>query len=166
MPLQRAWFSAQLDLACEIGKPLYLHERLCFDEVSEELEARKDSLPPVLVHCFTGGERELQWYVDFGCYLGFTGFICNRKRAAELRECLQQGRVSIPLDRVMIETDAPYMGFKKCRTNESDNRKKTSPNVPSALPMVLDELAALLEVPVEELAERTTANAQRFFRLP
>ena len=230
---QMPWFVAQLDLACAVQKPLFLHERLAFETVSVELEARRDVLPPVLVHCFTGTPDELRWYLDFGCYVGFTGFLLNTKRAVAVRECLQSGDIVIPRDRVVIETcvrliytitspqfrlrhalsqpveshqsssmlvflvgapttqpashcmhsflrvadahvflfaplcvsprDAPYMGFKRCRANEPHDRRKTSPNVPSALPMVLAEVAALLSIPEDELARCTSANARRLF---
>eukprot|EP00035_Acanthoeca_spectabilis_P027123 m.465448 g.465448 ORF g.465448 m.465448 type:complete len:294 (-) comp24227_c0_seq1:339-1220(-) len=163
--LQLPWFTAQLDLAKNLNKPVFLHERLAFEAVSAELTARKDDLPPVLVHCFTGTAEELSWYLDFGCYVGFTGFVFNKKRAAALRECLQSGQVKVPLDRVVIETDAPYMGFKRCRTAEPKNPTKTSPNVPSALPRILSEVAALLGVESDVLGAATTANARRLFQL-
>lgn len=162
---QLPWFAAQLDLACELQKPVFLHERLAFDAVKAELMARQPKLPPVLVHCFTGASADLEWYLDFGCYVGFTGFLLNTKRAATLRAALQTGDVVVPLDRVVIETDAPYMGFKRCRSAESENPKKTSPNVPSALPRVLAELAGLLGVSTDELAIATTANARRLFKI-
>eukprot|EP00038_Savillea_parva_P013350 m.210378 g.210378 ORF g.210378 m.210378 type:complete len:200 (+) comp24983_c0_seq1:12-611(+) len=162
---QMPWFVTQLDVACELQKPVFLHERLAFQTVSDELKSRKDKLPPVLVHCFTGTGDELQWYLDAGCYVGFTGFLLNTKRAAALRASIQSGQVSIPLDRVVVETDAPYMGFKKCRAIEPINPKKTSPNVPSALPRVLAEVASLMHVSVDDLGAATTANARRLFGL-
>eukprot|EP00041_Stephanoeca_diplocostata_P014067 m.252518 g.252518 ORF g.252518 m.252518 type:complete len:328 (+) comp19567_c0_seq5:281-1264(+) len=162
---QMPWFTMQLDVACSINKPIFLHERLSFDVIKSALEARRGKLPKVLVHCFTGTPAELKWYTDFGCYIGFTGHVLQPKKSAELRQyLLDHGTAAVSLDRVMIETDAPYMGFKRCRAAEATQRKKTSPNVPSALPLVLEGVAELLGVEPNALARASTATARAFFQ--
>lgn len=122
----------------------------------------------LLVHCFTGTPDELAWYVEFGCYIGFTGHLRNKKRAQEMRDhlFLHKGtEAALPLERVMVETDAPYMGFKGCRTAEDLDRKKSSPNVPSALPLVVNGLAELMGVEAHTLATHCTHNAEMFFSM-
>ena len=164
---QLPWFTAQLDLAVRLRKPVFLHERLAFGAVRRELEARAAVLPPVLVHCFTGTPQELEWYVAFGCSISLSGFVMpGSRRGAELRRHLQDNPRAIPLERLMVETDAPYMGFKGCRAAEPEARKKSSPNVPSALPLVAAELGRLLGAEAGVVEAATAANARRFFGLP
>lgn len=166
---QREWFQAQLDLACVLRKPLFLHERLAFDDFSAMLDdarARADGyLPPAVVHCFTGTERELDAYIDRGFYIGVTGFLCKQTHGAALRDMVKR----VPLDRLVVETDAPYMGFLGCRALEPGdarkNKKQQYPNVPSALPRVVTVVADALGLSPQRVAEMTRANARRFLRL-
>jgi TatD DNase family protein len=170
-------------LANELNKPLFVHERLAFRETMEILE---DCTVPVIIHCFTGTREECKAYIERGYSLSVSGYIL-KDDGEEVRACLREGL--IPLERFMIETDAPYMGFEGCRANylaknqeyaSSLNSKKRKrlvnsiyPNVPSSLPIVLDEVVKLLnegrETRGEDLLERdevariTTENAIRFF---
>ena len=105
-------FRQQVKLAIELRKPLFVHKREAhndllkvFDEFDSEL------LPPIVVHCFTGNKEEVMEYIRRGYYIGFTGTICKKERGAPLRKLLP----SIPLEKVMVETDAPFMGFQKGR---------------------------------------------------
>ncbi|KAJ0405691.1 hypothetical protein P43SY_007332 [Pythium insidiosum] len=162
---QKAWFSAQLDLACTLRKPLFLHERLAHGDFLALIDACRAKfngyLPPAVVHCFTGTEDELREYVRRDFYIGVTGYICKKDRGAALREMLHL----VPLHRLVIETDAPYMGFPKCRSNESSDRKKQSPNVPSALPLICTVVAEAVNKTPREVAQLTRANARRFLRM-
>ncbi|OQR86489.1 hypothetical protein ACHHYP_10488 [Achlya hypogyna] len=158
--LQLAWFVPQLELACALQKPLFLHERLAHAPFLEALTGR--SLPPAVVHCFTGTAAEARVYVALGFYIGITGFIC-KPHGAELQALLRDG--AVPLDRLVVETDAPYMGFPRCRQLEPTHPKRQSPNVPTALPRVVEALAACLDLPVREVAAATTYNARKFLRL-
>ncbi|DAZ95154.1 TPA: hypothetical protein N0F65_009863 [Lagenidium giganteum] len=164
-PGQKAWFAIQLDLACALRKPLFLHERLAhadFMALIHECKRKHDGyFPPAVVHCFTGNEAELQEYLRHDFYIGVTGFVCKKDRGAELREIVRH----VPLDKLVIETDAPYMGFPKCRQAETSNRKKQSPNVPSALPLVVHAIAQAVGRSPVEIAHATTANARRFLRI-
>ncbi|GMH65308.1 hypothetical protein TrRE_jg9217 [Triparma retinervis] len=150
-------FLAQVRLACAHGVPLFVHTRLAHEDtlsVLAKAKAEFSSLPPVLVHCFTGTEAEVRDYLELGFYIGVTGFV-NKAYGAEVKDILS--RRIIPLDRLCIETDAPYMGFDGCRrtfvdsdeilsTKTGKERKKLIkqqyPNVPSSLPLVLKAGAA------------------------
>ncbi|GLD92350.1 hypothetical protein PINS_up000883 [Pythium insidiosum] len=162
---QKAWFAAQLELACTLRKPLFLHERLAHDDFLAAIDACRAKfdgyLPPAVVHCFTGNEDELREYVRRDFYIGVTGYICKKDRGAALREMLHL----VPLHRLVIETDAPYMGFPKCRSNEALDRKRQSPNVPSALPLICKVVADAIGKTPLEVAQVTRANARRFLRL-
>ncbi|CAM9447482.1 unnamed protein product [Chrysoparadoxa australica] len=160
---QVPWFEAQVELACELRKPLFLHERKAFQRFVNVLDrhgsASKQGLPPCLVHCFTGGAQELSHYLSRDFYIGVTGFIKKETHGAELRSIIG----ALPLDRVMIETDAPYLGFKGCRKRCKTKPKQQYPNVPSALPEVLDAVAEAMGVTRWELAAAATQNARAFF---
>lgn len=162
---QKAWFSGQLELACELQKPLFLHERLAhadFLALIDQVKLKFDGyLPPVVVHCFTGTRDELLEYVRRDFYIGVTGFICKKDRGAELRAMLQD----VPLHKLVIETDAPYMGFPRCRGLEATDKKKQYPNVPTALVQVCEAVAFVLGKTPQDIAQITRANAHRFLRL-
>ena len=165
---QLPWFEAQVELACEVRKPLFLHERGAFEPFCEVLDraavrySGRGGLPPVVVHCFTGTESELAAYRErYGAYIGVTGYmLANAQHGAALSEWLPR---HVPLDRLLVETDAPYMGFKGCRGTEPRKRGSKYPNVPAALPQVAAAVAGYYGVAVSELAARTTANASAFF---
>ncbi|CAM9811623.1 unnamed protein product [Laminaria digitata] len=134
---------------------------LLFCGTAPQVLQRYDSshgLPPCLVHCFTGSKEELAAYVDMGFFISVAGSICRQKNGAELREAVKL----IPLDRLMVETDAPYLGFTGCRKGHS-NPKKTNPNVPSALPAVVRALAECLGLPFDQVAQATLRNSRAFF---
>ena len=96
-------------------------------------------------------------YLDMGLYIGITGWICDERRGLHLREFISE----IPDDRIMIETDAPYLLPRDLKP-----RPKTRRNEPMYLPHVLETVAECTGRDVQELAALTTANAQRFFNLP
>jgi TatD DNase family protein len=145
-------FREQLKLAVELKMPLFLHEREAHKElvkVLDEIEAK--SLPPIVVHCFTGTKEEANEYIQRGCYVGFTGTICKKERGGPLREMLP----SIPLERIMVETDAPFMGFKKGRKSSE----------PADCIDVARKLAETINVPFSTVCDATTTNALEFFQL-
>ncbi len=156
---QLPWFKQQLEMACALQKPLFLHERAAHELFISEIQ-KHDNLPPAVVHCFTGTSDELDTYLKMGFYIGVTGYICKQKHGQHLRSILPR----IPLDRLLIETDAPYMGFPKCRKGHS-NPKKQYPNVPTSLAMVVETIAKCLQLPMAQVANKTTLNARRFLRL-
>jgi TatD DNase family protein len=163
---QKKWFAQQLAMACTLKKPLFLHERLAHADfiqlIDEATQQFGGYFPPAVVHCFTGTEEELKAYVARGddWYIGITGFIL-KKQGAALKEMVKH----VPLDRLVLETDAPYMGFAKCRRAEPSDPNKQYPNVPSAMPLVAHAVAAALGRSPQEIAKITRANARRFLRL-
>jgi len=154
-PVQEKWFEAQVALAEELRMPLFLHERDACQRFCEILAATRKQVPAVL-HCFTGTRAELKAYLDMGLHIGITGWICDERRGTHLRELVRQ----IPLERLMIETDAPFLVPRTMPTKPKDGR-----NEPSFLPYVLRAVADCLARSVEEVAEATTKTAREFFRL-
>jgi TatD DNase family protein len=153
---QELWFDAQVALACELGKPLFLHERDAHARFLGILLSHKSSLPRAVVHCFTGSREELFAYLDNGFSIGITGWICDERRGLGLRELVRE----IPLDRLMIETDAPFLYPRTMHP-----RPKSSRNEPAFLTYVLREAASSLKISEEEIASVTYANSVRFFGL-
>ena len=136
-------------------KPLFLHERGARQRFCEILAAVRKSVPAVL-HCFTGTREELKIYLDLGLHLGITGWICDERRGTHLRELVRE----IPLDRLMIETDAPFLVPRTMPTKPKDGR-----NEPAFLPYILQAVADCLGKPVPAVAEASTKTAREFFRL-
>lgn len=155
-PDQEKWFVAQLELACELGKPLFLHSRDAHPTFAGTLREFGARLPPAVAHCFTGEADELRAYLDLGLYIGITGWICDERRGRHLLDLVR----AIPSDRLMIETDAPYLTPRTLRPQPHGRR-----NEPAFLPHVLAAIADALGRPVEAVARETTENAKRFFRL-
>lgn len=155
---QQRVFRAQVELACELGLPLFLHERDAHAAFVSVLQPFVDAqrLPPVVVHCFTGNERELRTYLAMGFYIGLTGCVCMDSRGAKLRAMA----ASIPRDRLLIETDAPFM-----YPYSGGNGGRRARCEPKDLRAVAQTLAACYGVSFDEIAAATTANARQFFAL-
>jgi TatD DNase family protein len=156
-PDQQKWFEAQLDLACETGKPLFLHSRDAHPRFAEILRARRDRLPPAVAHCFTGEAAELRAYLSLDLYIGITGWICDERRGRHLVDLLRE----IPRDRLLVETDAPYLTPRDLHPQPRARR-----NEPAFLPHIVGAVARALGRPAAEVAGETLRNARRFFRLP
>lgn len=150
-------FETQLQLAVEIGKPVFLHQRDAHDAF---LAVLRDALPHIgggVAHCFTGGRAELEAYLELGLHIGVTGWICDERRGDALRDAVRY----LPLDRVLVETDAPYLLPRDLRAKPSGRR-----NEPSVLPHIVAALAKHMENDVETVARAATANTERLFGLP
>jgi TatD DNase family protein len=154
-PDQQKWFEAQIDLAIELGKPLFLHSRDAHPVFSHILKNK--NIPPAVAHCFTGSREELRAYLDLGLYIGITGWICDERRGGHLLELVKE----IPADRLMLETDSPYLTPRDMKPQPKARR-----NEPAFLPHVLRTVARALGRPAEDVAAETTRNAKRFFGLP
>lgn len=154
-PIQEKCYQAQLELSIETGKPLFLHERSAFKRFNEITDEYLSQLPNAVVHCFTGTLEEAKIYLDKGFYLGFTGAINDDRRFKHLEEVIRY----IPLDRMMIETDAPFMLPKNMPRMQ--NRR----NEPSFLPYVAQSIAHLKRISIAEVADETTETARKFFRI-
>jgi TatD DNase family protein len=154
-PVQEKCYHAQLELAIEVNKSLFLHERSAFKRFNEITDEYVSKLPKAVVHCFTGTLDEAKVYLDKGFYLGFTGAISDQNRFKHLEEVIKY----VPLDRMMIETDAPFMLPKNMpRTH---NRR----NEPAFLSYVAQTIAHLKKTSISEVAEETTEVARNFFRI-
>jgi TatD DNase family protein len=154
---QRFAFEQQLQIAIEVRKPLFLHCRDAHADFVAILDAARDRLPPAVVHCFTGERDELFDLLDRGHFIGITGWICDERRGAHLRELVKL----IPADRLMIETDAPYLLPRTFKPKPSHRR-----NEPSFLPHICEEIARDRGEAVAVTAANSAATARRFFRLP
>jgi TatD DNase family protein len=131
-PVQRHWFEAQLELAAELHMPVFLHERDAHEDLLSILGRRRSQLRAAVIHCFTGTERELSAYLELDLHIWVTGWICDERRGADLRELIPR----IPKNRLMIETDAPYL-LPRTLTPPSPTRR----NEPAFLPAVLEAVA-------------------------
>lgn len=157
-PDQERAFEAQLALAAQRGKPVFLHERDAHQRFLPILKAYRDALPGAVVHCFTGERRALYDYLDLGCHIGITGWVCDERRGQALAELVP----AIPADRLLLETDAPYLLPRDLP--EPPPRKRR--NEPALLPWIGQRVATLRGETPEQLAELTLANTRQFLGLP
>jgi TatD DNase family protein len=154
---QRQAFGAQLELAARCAKPVFLHQRDAHEDFVALLEPSMRELSRGgVAHCFTGGPAELEAYLALGLYIGVTGWVCDERRGGALRNAVPM----IPLDRLLIETDAPYLLPRDLLPKPAHRR-----NEPAYLPHVLARVAELIRTPVETVADATTRNAERLFGL-
>jgi TatD DNase family protein len=158
--VQEKCYKAQLELSIEIQKPLFLHERAAFSRFMAITKDYLPKLPKSVVHCFTGSITEAKTYLDHGFYIGFTGAISDVNRFAHLKEVVQY----IPMDRLMIETDAPFMLPKNVpKTNLTKYHERR--NEPSFLPYVAATIAQFKGLERDVIAQQTSKNAKEFFGL-
>jgi TatD DNase family protein len=153
-PDQERAFRWQLELAVESGKPVFLHQRDGHDAFIGILADYLPRLAGAVAHCFTGDARELDAYLDRGLSIGITGWICDERRGQHLRDLVRR----IPLDRLMAETDAPYLLPRDLAPKPSHRR-----NEPKYLPHIVRTIAACRGEPYETVAAATTRNAIKFF---
>ena len=151
---QRRAFARQLELAGRTGKPVFLHQRDAHDDFLAIL--REHGVRHGVAHCFTAGEKERDAYLELGLHIGVTGWINDERRGVHLREVVK----SIPADRLMLETDAPYLLPRDIRPAPKSRR-----NEPAFLPWVVRAVAAARGEDVEALCRATTDTARRFFSL-
>ena len=151
---QERAFRWQLELAVEAGKPVFLHQRDAHDAFVAILADYLPRLAGAVAHCFTGDERELRDYLDRGLAVGITGWICDERRGRPLRDLVRL----IPLDRLMAETDAPYL-----LPRDLDPKPAHRRNEPKSLPHIVKTIAACRGEPFPAVAAATTRNALEFF---
>lgn len=160
---QERAFAAQLALAAETGLPLFLHEREAHGRMLEMLDAA-GSVRGVL-HCFTGGPEEAAAYLERGLHLGVTGWLCDERRGQALREAAK----IIPGDRLLLETDAPFLYPRDLPWplgGEGAKKSSRNRNEPAFLPHVARVAAALRGEAPEALAVRSAAATRALFGLP
>lgn len=141
-------------LAEKLNKPLFLHERSAADDFIKRFKRHRKICEKSVVHCFTGNRETLDKYLSMGFSIGITGWICDDRRARELREAVH----SIPLDRILLETDAPYLTPRNVPGLDRTN-------VPQNIVYVARELARYMNVSEEVLVQRAQENTRRIFQI-
>jgi TatD DNase family protein len=154
---QREAFHRQLELAERCGKPVFLHQRDAHEDFIAILREHWPGLAGGVAHCFTGGAAELECYLELGLAIGITGWICDERRGAHLLELVRR----IPPDRLLLETDGPYLLPRDLRPKPASRR-----NEPVYLPHIAAVVARARGEPAESLAQTSTEAARRLFRLP
>jgi TatD DNase family protein len=149
--VQRAVFREQIALARELGLPIVIHTREAWSDTFTILEEERAASIGGVFHCFSGGPVEARRCLDFGFYLSFAGPI-TFKNAGELPEAA----ISVPLDRLLIETDAPFL---------TPHPHRGQRNEPSHVVLVAERIAALRNVTAEQIGEATTRNLETVFRM-
>jgi TatD DNase family protein len=150
-------FERQLELAAECGKPLFLHQRDAHADFLACMDNVRGRVGNAVVHCFTGTKDELFDYLDRDFFIGITGWICDERRGTHLRELV----ASIPADRLMLETDSPYLLPRDVRPMPSHRR-----NEPMHLAHICAEVARNRGEDVAVTTAQTATTAERFFALP
>ncbi|MEH8022046.1 TatD family hydrolase [Rheinheimera metallidurans] len=152
---QQHVFAEQLQLARTTTKPVYLHERDAFDTQLAML--KEANIKHGVAHCFTGDTQQLKAWLDLGLYIGITGWLCDERRGDALRQALHY----IPLDRLLLETDAPYLLPRNVTPKPASRRCE-----PKHLPHIAATVATLRQLELSTLAEITLSNSRRLFNLP
>jgi TatD DNase family protein len=153
---QRAAFAAQLELAVTLAKPVFLHQRDSHADFMTILRDFRGRLPAGVAHCFTGDRAQLDDYLEFGLYIGITGWVCDERRGAHLKDIIP----AIPAERLMVETDAPYL-----LPRDLDPKPKSRRNEPMYLPHVVQSVARIRGESFAQVARSSTATAVQFFGL-
>lgn len=151
---QERAFTAQLALAAELGMPVFMHCRDAHERFLALLEPWLDKLPGAVLHCFTGSRQEAMDCLDRGLYLGITGWVCDERRGLELRELLPV----IPADRLLVETDAPYLLPRDMRPKPASRR-----NEPAYLGHILERVSHWRGEELSWLDAQTDENVRRLF---
>ena len=152
--VQKKSFSMHIEIAKELSLPLYLHQRNAHDDFIRTIKENRNNFPKFIVHCFTGTQKELDEYLELRAYIGLTGWICDSNRNIDLRQSIK----NIPIDRMMIETDCPYLIPRNL-----PNKPKKNINEPKYLPHIANEISDLIGVEIDELKLATRNNAINFF---
>ncbi len=150
-------FVQQLELAVELQLPVFMHERDANSRFIELLKPYRAQLPNAVLHCFTGSQSDLQRCLELDLHIGITGWICDERRGTALLELVKL----IPDNRLMIETDAPYLLPRSLRP-----KPKSSRNEPKYLPHIAETVALARKQPLELLISNTRKTSQAFFNLP
>ena len=159
--IQRIVFRTELDLAAEVGKPVVIHDRAAHEDImhlirvwAEDIASSNGKLQPPLgvVHCYSGDLVMANDLFDLGFYISIAGPVTYSK-ATELRELVSR----LPLDRLLIETDCPFL---------SPHPHRGKRNEPANVRLIAQRIAEIRNMPVEKISQITTDNARLVFRLP
>ena len=147
-------FEEQIKIAIKTNKPLFLHQRDSHDDFIKILRKYSSDINKAVVHCFTGTQKQLDDYLELNCYIGVTGWICDETRNTELRKTIK----NIPLTKLMIETDCPYLIPKNLPNKPKNNR-----NEPYNLNHIVAEISILMDIGEDILRKETFKNTKKFF---
>ena len=149
-------FEQHLEIAAAVRKPLFLHQRDAHEDFLALLKTHRGRIVGGVVHCFTDTLAALRDYLELDMYIGITGWICDERRGLDLQAIAG----CIPPNRLLLETDAPYLLPRNLRPKPPGRR-----NEPKYLPAVLEKLAECTGRDRGDIARQTTENAARLFRL-
>ncbi|MDU0352955.1 TatD family hydrolase [Paraglaciecola aquimarina] len=152
-------FEQQLELACELKLPVFLHERDAFDEQLNLLKKYQNQLMGGVAHCFTGTIEQMQAYLDLGLFIGITGWVCDPKRGEALRAAVK----ALPIERLLLETDAPYLRPKGLANNRKVDKGN---NEPAYLPYIAEHVANIMQLDLLTVRNASMNNSQMLFALP
>lgn len=156
-PDQEQAFEEQLELAAQLDLPVFLHQRDAHERFLPILREFRPRLPAAVVHCFTGSRTELFDYLDLDCHIGITGWLCDERRGGELRDMVPE----IPLSRLLVETDAPFLLPRDLPYKPAVRRR----NEPAHLPWIVHRLAQCMNRAEDEVARASWRNSLTFFGL-
>ena len=156
-PVQEQVFEQQLELAVQYQLPAFCHERDAAGRFFDIAQQYRDNLSGMVVHCFTADKKALYRYLDLDLHIGITGWVCDERRGTHLHPLLKD----IPANRLMIETDAPWL-LPRTIEKKPKNRR----NEPAFLPWIVQTVAEHTGKSAERVMQETTATAAEFFKLP
>jgi TatD DNase family protein len=151
---QEKWFVRQLQIAAQLNLPVIFHERDTKGRFLEILKAEFKNQSGGVVHCFSGTLTELEQYLNLGLTIGITGILTLRTRGADLRDMVPH----IPADRLVVETDAPYL-------TPAPEKYHTRRNEPAFVKFVLLKLAEVRNEDPDQLAQIIWDNTNRLYRI-
>ncbi len=149
---QIAAFDEQIDLAIDSQLPLFMHQRDAHEQFHAMLKKKRDKFTKGVVHCFTGTEDEMRSYLDLDLHIGLTGWICDERRGFHMHDFIAQ----IPLNRLMIETDAPYLVPRTMKPRPSRNE-------PAFLIHIVEVLAEIYDLPCQTIIAETSKTSKDFY---
>jgi TatD DNase family protein len=150
-------FEAQLDMAIELQKPVFLHQRDAHQDFVSIIKSCRKELKQLVAHCFTGTVEELNDYLLLDMHIGVTGWLCDERRG----QSLQQAVKHIPLDRIMLETDAPYLLPRDMQLKPVEKNR----NEPCFLPHIAKSVARHMAIEEAKLIAAVYDNTVTFFNL-
>lgn len=149
-------FESQLEIAKNTNLPVFLHQRGAHSDFTSIIQRHIKGLTKAVAHCFTGSEEMLSIYLDMGLYIGITGWVCDERRGKELQDIVKK----IPLNRLMIETDCPYL-LPRTITPKPKSRR----NEPKYLHEIVKTIAKYSAYSEEDIVRSSTENAKKFFNI-
>lgn len=160
--VQLKYFEMQLELASSVQLPVFLHQRDAHADFIKILKPMRSQLVNAVAHCFTGNSNEVKDYIDMDMHIGITGWICDERRG----QSLQQAVKFIPQNRLMIETDAPYLLPRDIKTRDLIPKPKDNRNEPAYLPHICRTTARHRGEDADQLAAATIETTMAFFNIP